>query len=171
MEDSPLIYICSDISNIIGEYLKTIQDYTKVKKEFSIKVRIALVKYFNIKTLKLDFTKYLKSSRVYDQSLYFIPTENKNLQYYNGYWVWKEPKRFGQVSHNFKEIFMQTSRRTGYCCSCMTKCRYSKCPYGGMRWPMILFPNNLFELNNLGYHNIRLLLNEIKINKFIPLNI
>ena len=76
-----------------------------VKKEFLIKVKIALVKNFNIKPLKLDFTKYLKSSRVYDQSLYFIPTKSKNLRYYNGYWIWKEPKRFGQVSHNFKEIF------------------------------------------------------------------
>ena len=94
MEVSPLIYLCSDISEIVGNYLKTMQNYKKVKKEFLRRVKSALVKNFNIKIMKLDYTKYLKSSRVYDQSLYFIPTRSKNLLYYNGYWVWNESKRW-----------------------------------------------------------------------------
>ena len=159
MSCSLLLEINNDISNIIGSYVNTIKKNKILKKEFLNHVRRSLIKGFNIdarreiSTRKCDI--YSKDSILYWNPLQF--SRERHV------WIWLD-KRIGSfVSHEFKKLMIRKDKYNGYCCSCMNKCRWRKCPDKGERWRTLKFPKNINELQSMGYYNYKILMNEIKI--------
>ena len=88
MNDSPLLYLCSDVSDVIGEYLDTYKKNHKMKQELNSKIERSMVKCFNIQCLELKFHEYIEK---HDGFLYKI---------HEGGWVWKG-KRINESTRTF----------------------------------------------------------------------
>jgi len=152
MENSPLLYLCYDISNIIGQYLDTYQKNSKLKQELKYKIDRSMVKFFNIKCSELRYRDYFSK---HNESLYKIP-DNQWIR--NRQWVWKG-KRMGMPTDKF--IIRRTSQKGGVCCSCMKSCNIYECNKG-RKMELLLFPRKMLDLNHLGYFRTKLLMNELK---------
>ena len=66
------------------------------------------------------------------------------------------------INQAFRKLLVITEKNKGYCCSCMKKCRWRKCPERGERMKVIRFPRNILNLNSMGYYDLRVLFSEIK---------
>jgi len=147
MSCSLLFEINNDISQIIGVYLKTLKNRNRLINEYKVKVKRSLIKQFN-KT-ESDASKYFGNE-------YWIP------KYPGWIWLGKRMTLHPNLNREFIKIIVRTGGNNGYCCSCMKKCRWSKCPERGEKMKVIKFPRNIFHLNSMGYYDLRVLLNEIK---------
>ena len=158
MSCSLLFEINNDVSSIIGGYVDTIRNKKELKKEFLNHVEKSLIKGFNIDA------RGKKSPRECDITskdpiLYWKPTLQWNSRYV---WIWLD-KRIGSfVNHEFKKFMIRKDKHNGYCCSCMNKCRWKRCPQKGERWRTLRFPKNVFELQSMGYYNYKIVMNEVK---------
>ena len=127
MNNSPLLILNYDISELIGFYLETIQKHKSVIKEFNKNINI-LQNHFNITVSKkhlIDFNKAI----YYDKN----ELNMKELLYHrkNGY-VWngkrhseKIPKtiRLSPFKRSYNIFLNKNYRRSRYVCSCFTyKC-------------------------------------------------
>ena len=144
MDNSPLLLLCPDISDIIGEYLDTYKNNFKMKRELRYKIDRSMLKNFNIKCKELnrrDRPWHLSTQK----SLYKIPHIRKWRYDQDGtwQWVWKG-KRMGEPTDNF--IIHRINKREG--------------ETAGMK--LLIFPKRLQDLNSLGYFKTKLLLNELK---------
>ena len=160
MSCSLLFEINNDVSNIIETYVNTIKNKKVLKEEFLNHVKKSLIKSFNIDAQgrgpprECDITS--KESILYWNPL---PDKRWNPQYV---WIWLD-KRIGTfVYREFKKFMIRKNKHNGYCCSCMKRCRWTRCPQKGERWRTLRFPKNVFELESLGYYNYKILMNEIK---------
>jgi hypothetical protein len=144
MDNSPLLLLCPDISEIIGNYLATYKNNLKMKKELRYKIDRSMVKCFNIQC-----KEFKRRDRPWhlcnNSSLYKIPDIRKWRYDRDGtwQWVWKG-KRMGEPTDNF--IIRRISKRAGVT--------------AGMK--LLIFPKRLQDLNDLGYFRTKLLLNELK---------
>ena len=145
MDNSPLLYLCPDISDTIGEYLKTYKNNQKIKKEFHYLLNRSLIKNFNIRCKEISYDYYLNK---HNDFLYKIPPRG---------WVWMGDKRYGSSTKNF--YIQRTSKYEGIICTCMNKCNYHYCH--GSKLKLLRFPRNILNLRNQGYYNIKLFLNEL----------
>jgi len=151
MNHSPLLYLCQDISTIIGQFLTTYQNNLAMKEELRYKIDRSMVKCFTIKCKGLSYRDYFSK---HNDFLYKIPNKSwvRNKQ-----WVWKG-KRMGSPTNDF--IIRRTSLAGGTCCSCMEPCNVRKCRKG-QKMELLIFPKRLQDLNDLGYFRTKLLLNEL----------
>ena len=158
MDNSPLLWLCPDISDIIGKYLDTYQKNLKMKEELRYKIERSMLKCFNIRCKELNHRSAHHPSN--QESLYKIPDIHKWRHGRDGawQWVWKG-KRMGQPTNGF--IIRRRSHRSGVCCSCMKPCNINHCREG-RKMELLIFPERLQELNDLGYFKTRLLVNELK---------
>ena len=143
MDNSPLLLLCPDISEIIGKYLDTYKNNLKMKKELRYKIDRSMVKHFNIECKELNRRSHpwhLSNQK----SLYKIPNIRKWKHDRDGtwQWVWKG-KRMGEPTDNF--IIRRINKRAGVT--------------AGMK--LLIFPKRLQDLNDLGYFRTKLLLNEL----------
>ena len=143
MDNSPLLWLCPDISDIIGKYLDTHQNNLKMKEELRYKIERSMLKCFNIRCKELNHRSARDAAN--QESLYKIPNLHKWRHDQDGawQWIWKG-KRMGESNDNF--IIHKISKRTGVS--------------AGMK--LLIFPQRLQDLNDLGYFRTKLLFNELK---------
>ena len=55
MENSPLLYIDNDVSNIIGIYIKTYKSNQNLIDDLNQQIKKSLIKSFNIKLYELPY--------------------------------------------------------------------------------------------------------------------
>ena len=144
MDNSPLLLLCPDISEIIGKYLDTYKNNLKMKKELRYKIDRSMVKHFNIECKELNRRSALPW-HLSNKESYKIPNIRKWKHDRDGtwQWVWKG-KRMGEPTDNF--IIRRINKRAGVT--------------AGMK--LLIFPKRLQDLNDLGYFRAKLLLNELK---------
>ena len=135
MDNSPLLYLCPDISDTIGEYLKTYKNN---------QIRKSLIKNFNIRCQEIPYNFYLNK---HNDFLYKIP---------NPGWVWTG-KRYGESTKHFNKMSRTYGSGKSSACLCMGKCRRSKCKC----LKMLYFPRNISKLFDWNYYDIQILLNEL----------
>ena len=147
MSCSLLFEINNDISPIIEVYLKTLKNRKRLKHELNSKIQRSLIKQFN--RTESDASKYFGNE-------YWLPN-------YPG-WIWlgKRMVLHPNINQAFRKLLVITEKNKGYCCSCMKKCRWRKCPERGERMKVIRFPRNILNLNSMGYYDLRVLFSEIK---------
>ena len=144
MDNSPLLYLCPDISNIIGEYLKTYKNNQEIKREFNSILRKSLIKHFNIRCKEIPYDYYLNK---HNDFLYNIPQSG---------WVWTG-KRYGESTRNFNKIFQRPYVGQSSACLCAGKCYRHRCK----RFKMLFFTRNISKLLDWNYYDIKILLNEL----------
>ena len=149
MDNSPLLYLCPDISNIIGEYLKTYKNNQKIKREFHYLLNRSLIKNFNIRCKEIPYDYYLNK---HNDFLYTIP----NYVRLGGGWIWTG-KRYGESTKHFNKMSRKYGSGKSSACLCMGKCRRSKCKC----LKMLYFPRNISKLFDWNYYDIQILLNEL----------
>ena len=143
MDNSPLLYLCPDISNIIGEYLKTYKNNQKIKREFNSILRRSLIKYFIIRCKEIPYGDYVNK---HNDFLYSIPNQG---------WVWT-CKRYGESTRNFNLIMEKINGRSS-ACLCAGKCYRHRCK----RFKMLFFTRKISKLLDWNYYDIKILLNEL----------
>jgi len=134
MDNSPLLYLCSDISNIIHEYIKTYDKKRSLQNELTIKINRSMIKSFNIKCNELRFRDYYNKQ---NQFLYRSPRAG---------WVWTG-KRMNESTHGFpiRRITLREGRVYGF----------------GQPLKALLFPSDVKRLNDLGYFSMPILFTEL----------
>ena len=144
MDNSPLLYLCPDISNIIGEYLKTYKNNQKIKREFNSILRRSLIKYFNIRCKEIPYGDYVNK---HNDFLYSIPNQG---------WVWTG-KRYDESTRNFNKILQRPYVGQSSACLCAGKCYRYRCK----RLKMLFFTRKISKLLDWNYYDIKILLNEL----------
>ena len=144
MDNSPLLDLCPDISNIIGEYLKTYKNNQKIKREFNSILRKSLIKNFNIRCQEIPYNYYLNK---HNDFLYKIP---------NPGWIWTG-KRYGESTRNFNKILQRPYVGKCSACLCMGECYRHRCK----NFNMLYFTRDISNLLDWNYYDIKILMNEL----------
>ena len=169
MENSPLLYIDNDVSNIIGIYIKTYKSNQNLIDDLNQQIKKSLIKSFNIKLYELPYYKYITSN---NNDLYRLPNLMNKRKIKEYVWIWSG-KRINEPTKNF--LIRRISRKKGvYSMSTDIRSRY---PSKERRqifyenreekpgWTALLFPiYDITKLKELGYFNTYILLNEVKNN-------
>ena len=125
--------------------------------ELTNKSKSALLKAFNIKLNKLRLSENITNNC---SDLYQVPlVHNQKKHSVNYIWIWTGKRKY-ESTISFP--INRTTIKSGYYCSCMDDKNGPWCLHKN-KWKALLFPiNDLSQLQNLGYSNVHILVNESK---------